>query len=94
MEGEFVMNAKEKTEYVTNKAVALIKAIHNPPIGAKEFSGGWCPERCDALMFTSCSSFMIETKISRSDFLADFKKEHRKDGQGLIGNYRYYACPT
>lgn len=86
------MEARELTNFVTDKAIALIKAIHNPPIGAKEFSGGWCPERCDALLFTSNSSFMIETKISRSDFLADFKKPHRQNG-GLIGNYRYYACP-
>lgn len=87
------MESKDITKFVTDKAVALIKALHNPPIGAKEFSGGWCPERCDAILFDSNNSFMIETKISRSDFLADFKKEHRKNG-GLIGNYRYYACPA
>lgn len=87
------MDARETTKFVTDKAVALIKALHNPPIGAKEFSGGWCPERCDAVMFTSNASFVIETKISRSDFLADFKKSHRQEGCG-IGNYRYYACPT
>ena len=87
------MDARETTRFVTDKAVALIKAIHNPPIGAKEFSGGWCPERCDAVLFTSNASFVIETKISRSDFLADFKKNHRQEGFG-IGNYRYYACPS
>lgn len=87
------MEAKEITAHVTKKAVALIKQLHDPPIGALEFSGGWCPERCDAILFDSNNSFLIETKISRSDFLADFKKEHRKNG-GLIGNYRYYACPT
>ncbi len=77
--------------YVTGKAVSLIKALHNTPIGAREFSGGWCPERCDAILFCSSNSYMIETKISRADFLADFKKPHRVDGG--IGNYRYYACP-
>ena len=87
------MESKELTAHVTNKAVALIRAIHNPPIGAKEFSGGFCPERCDAILFDSGSSYMIETKISRSDFLADFKKDHRQEGRG-VGNYRYYACPT
>lgn len=86
--------SKEKMDakYVTDKAVSLIKLIHNPPIGAKEFSGGWCPERCDAILFDSNSSYMIETKISRSDFLADAKKPHRNSGCG-IGHYRYYACP-
>lgn len=87
------MEARELTAFVTDKAVALIRSLHNPPIGAKEFSGGWCPERCDAILFTSGASFMIETKISRSDFLADSKKAHRSDGCG-VGNYRYYACPT
>lgn len=87
------MEARDLTKHVTDKAVSLIKAIHTPPIGAKEFSGGWCPERCDALLFCSNNSYLIETKISRSDFLADFKKEHRVNG-GLIGNYRYYACPV
>lgn len=85
------MEAKDKTRFVTDKAVALLKALHNPPIGAKEFSGGWCPERCDAVLFTSSSCFMVETKISRSDFLADFKKQHRQEGG--VGNYRYYDCP-
>ena len=35
------MNAKDKTEHVTKKALSLIKQLHNPPIGAVEFSGGW-----------------------------------------------------
>jgi len=86
-------NARETTRFVTDKAIALIRALHNPPIGAKEFSGGWCSERCDAILFDSGSSYLIETKISRGDFLADFKKAHRQEGCG-IGNYRYYACPT
>ena len=69
------METKVKTKHVTTKAVALIKQLHNPPVGAKEFSGGWCPERCDALLFTASSSFMIETKVSRGDFLGT-RKNH------------------
>jgi hypothetical protein len=34
-------------------------------------------------------SVLIECKRSRSDFLKDFSKPHRKDGDG-VGNYRYY----
>lgn len=84
---------KQDAKHITDKACALIKALHNPPIGAKEFSGGWMPERCDAILFKSGASFMIETKISRSDFLADKKKSFRNNPNEGVGNYRYYACP-
>ena len=36
---------------------------------------------------------MIETKITRYDFLADKNKKFRKDPSLGIGKYRYYACP-
>lgn len=81
-----------KADYVTDKAVCLINKLHGTIIGAKEFSGGWSPERVDAILFNSRASFVIETKISRSDFKADAKKIFRVDGKG-VGTYRYYACP-
>jgi len=37
-------------------------------------------------------STIVECKISRSDFLADAKKAHRKPGSGM-GRWRYYLCP-
>lgn len=85
--------AKDLTEHVTNKAIALIKKVHGTTIGAKEFSGGWMPERVDALLFKTGISFLIETKISRSDFLADAKKDFRINPENGVGMYRYYACP-
>lgn len=87
------MQAKELTEHVTRKAVALIRKVHGAKIGAMEFTGGWNRERVDAILFTSGSSFLIETKISRSDFLADKKKPFRNDPSLGVGTYRYYACP-
>ena len=36
-------------------------------------------------------SYVIEAKVSRSDFLSDQKKPHRGRGAGL---YRWYLCPT
>ncbi len=77
--------------YVTDKAISLIRQLHGTVLGAKEFSGGFMPERVDAILFRSGASFLIETKISRSDFKADFKKDFRKEGG--VGKYRYYACP-
>lgn len=45
---------------------------------------GWC----------SWASVLIEVKISRSDFLRDFKKPFRKFATWGVGEYRYYICPT
>jgi hypothetical protein len=48
----------------------------------------------DILGFSQSHSVLIECKVSHSDFLADFKKKHRKqlNGKGL-GTYRFYLCP-
>jgi hypothetical protein len=39
-------------------------------------------------------SYMVEVKVSRSDFLADKKKNFRMWPEKGMGNFRYYACPT
>lgn len=39
-------------------------------------------------------TFLIEAKTSRSDFLADRNKPHRKDPSLGMGKYRYYICPN
>ncbi|EBI7171774.1 adenylosuccinate synthase [Salmonella enterica] len=36
-------------------------------------------------------SVLVEVKVSRSDFLRDKHKPHRKSGG--MGDYRYYMCP-
>lgn len=40
-------------------------------------------------------SVLVEVKVSRSDFLSDFKKPHRdtSEGNSGVGNWRYYLCP-
>jgi hypothetical protein len=38
-------------------------------------------------------SIVIECKISRSDFLADSKKPHRRLSEMAMGDERYYAAP-
>lgn len=53
-----------------------------------------CNEQPDVYGYRGGShTVLIEVKVSRSDFLADRKKPHRKEGQG-IGSSRYYLCPT
>lgn len=39
-------------------------------------------------------SVLFEIKVSRSDFLADKKKEFRIYPQKGIGRYRFYVCPA
>lgn len=59
---------------------------------------GWGGElnlwhECDMLVLTK-SGYLTEIEIKRSwsDFLADFKKKHRHESEGIIKNF-YYAVP-
>ena len=52
----------------------------------------YSPAIPDAIGFSHCNSIVIECKVSRSDFLHDQKKRHRKYVNQL-GNYRYYLTP-
>lgn len=50
-------------------------------------------EKPDVIGWDSSCSIMIEVKVSRSDFLCDFKKPFRKNAEKGVGQYRYYCCP-
>ncbi|APD92197.1 hypothetical protein BM525_20155 (plasmid) [Alteromonas mediterranea] len=55
--------------------------------------GGEIP---DAIGFRTAygnESFLIEVKVSKNDYLADAKKNHRKKPEKGMGNYRYYLAP-
>jgi len=45
---------------------------------------GWCENR----------SFLIECKVSRSDFRADTRKFVRRNAEMGVGNFRYYMAPV
>lgn len=49
-------------------------------------------EQPDAIGWYCGFSTVVECKMSRSDFLADREKSHRKMGRTL-GTYRYYLAP-
>lgn len=51
-------------------------------------------EIIDVIGFRSGCSIVIESKVSRSDFLADKKKPFRKKGAKALGLYRFYICPV
>lgn len=58
---------------------------------ATELSALGCREQADVIGFRSQCSVVIESKVSRADFLVDQKKPHRTDAG--IGLYRFYICP-
>lgn len=61
-----------------------------------EVGGLFGGERADAWGYRwgwDGGSVLVETKVSRSDFLADSKKPHRNGEIKGMGFYRYYICP-
>jgi hypothetical protein len=60
-------------------------------IVATELIALGCAEQADVVGFRSSCSVVIESKVSRSDFAADSKKNHRISGG--LGLYRFYICP-
>lgn len=58
---------------------------------ATDLSALGCRERADVVGFRSQCSIIVESKVSRGDFLADAKKPMR--AAGGIGLYRFYICP-
>lgn len=61
------------------------------PIVATNISAIGSREKVDAIAFRSSCSLMIESKVSRKDFQADFKKPERHSGG--VGLYRFYITP-
>jgi len=53
-----------------------------------------CVEQPDIFGIKGSHNVMIEVKVSRSDFKADFKKPYRNGQANGIGATRYYLCPT
>ncbi|MGJ1369548.1 hypothetical protein [Sphingobacterium spiritivorum] len=62
------------------------------PVAFKEFSS-LNLEIPDVIGFRSFESAVIEVKVSRSDFLRDRKKLHKKFSKGM-GMFRFYCCPA
>ena len=68
---------------------------HGCHVALSECRSGWGGEMPDAIGFRAASrlteTVVVEVKCSRADFLADAKKPHRADGEGM-GLYRYFMC--
>jgi len=70
---------------------------HGCNVAVSEVASGWDGEVPDAIGFR-CSGYrdgsvVVEVKVSRSDFLIDKKKPHRKAPEKGMGDWRYFLCP-
>lgn len=80
-------------EDVVNIGAKWLKQVIQCPVIAKEVKCIGSREIPDLVGFLSHTSFMIECKASRSDFLSDFKKPERQGTCSSLGNYRLYLAP-
>jgi len=87
---------------LTEIAVKWLRRSHSQKgpgchIAISEARSGWSGEIPDAIGWRSAGhndgSVVVEVKVSRSDFLADKKKNHRNGSEAGLGNWRYYMCP-
>jgi len=74
---------------LVQRAAKWLQGSKQCPVVLYEFQAG--DEIPDAIGWKRAAydSVMLECKRSRGDFLKDFDKPHRQDGEG-VGNYRYY----
>jgi len=70
-----------------------LKQVIKCPVIAKEVKCSGSREIPDVIGFRADTSFLIECKASRSDFLSDFKKQERQGLCSSLGNYRLYLAP-
>lgn len=70
-----------------------LKQVIKCPVIAQEIRCSGSREIPDVLGFRSDTSFLIECKASRADFLSDFKKPERQGLCSSLGNYRLYLAP-
>jgi hypothetical protein len=101
----FKYNRPRPNEDFTPKHSTLVSRIGNWLPVTNKFScvavmmerGGYCGggESPDVFGVDAKGiSYLIECKISRSDFLSDQKKPWRLLPESSLGKYRYYAAPA
>lgn len=77
-----------------DRAAYWLQSSKNCKVVLIERNTGGCAEEPDAIGWTSDTfSYLIEVKVSRSDFLADRKKDHRRRPHTGMGRKRFYLCP-
>lgn len=70
---------------------------HGCSVAQSECWPGWRGEQPDAIGWRHAGyqdgSVLVEVKVSRADFLADARKEHRLQPALGVGRWRYFMCP-
>jgi hypothetical protein len=76
-------------KYLKNKGIQPFHKCHYVVCDFERI--GECP---DAYGFGSCSTQLIEVKVSRADFLSDKHKPWRREPERGLGRFRSYMCPS
>lgn len=81
-------------DYLCQRADRWLRSISCGVVFNDAFRAGtYTGEQPDAIGWRTYTSFLIECKISRSDFLADKKKHFRMKPEKGMGDWRFYMCP-
>ena len=82
-----------KHDELVKKAVIYLNNRKRCTVVINELRSNYISEEPDALGFKGGVSTLIEVKVSRSDFLTDKKKPHRREAWRGMGNLRYFMAP-
>lgn len=85
--------ASELHDQLVQRAARWLRTTVGCRLVLTEARCNWCWEQPDAIGWKGVESYVVEVKVSRSDFLRDRKKVHARTGRGL-GLYRYYLTPA
>jgi hypothetical protein len=90
--GELMTPAIELThEQLRKRAIQWLTNTRHCGVVLSEISC-LCSERPDAIGWQHHASYLIECKVSKSDFRAQKDKIHVRAERG-VGMFRYYMCP-
>ena len=78
-------------ELVARAARWLRNTVRCGVVATEEYNVGWSIP--DAIGWKSHTSYLVECKVTRSDFFADAKKHHRRYPDQGMGHLRYYMTP-
>ena len=82
-------------DYLNARGAMFLKYEKHCGVVAVELKSFATASIPDVIGFKQQCSYIIESKVSRADFLADQKKPHRhRLAMFAVGNYRYFLCPT
>lgn len=82
----------ERHESQNRQAVSWLKK-QGFSVVATNIRAAQSREIVDVIGFRDSCSIVIESKVSRNDYLADAKKPERANGAAALGVYRSYICP-